>query len=99
MSDSEVTKLSIFKGVTTLIVGAGVSKITNAIVDNNIQGETKLQRFVIFAGKVGISLTVTGIVNRAVENTIDETVKSIAIGIEKAKEEQAKNQSESDDDK
>lgn len=68
-----MNKLTAFKAATGLVVGTGVSRITKGIIDANIiPAETTLQKVLIGAGRLGISMTAAAIVVKHVDSQIDE---------------------------
>jgi hypothetical protein len=65
----------IVKGATGLLVGSGVSVIVSQMIDKNTSYTNLLQRVVIFAGKTGISLTVSDLVEDHIGKKIDNVEK------------------------
>lgn len=72
-----MSKLEIFKTTTKFVVGAGVAHIISSMVSNLVPTETTLQKFLVFAGKAGISMTVSDLV----DNTIDKKIDSAALWV------------------
>jgi hypothetical protein len=65
-------KLDTFKLVTGFVVGSGVGKITTVIINNNVVPQTNLQKVLIAAGRIGISIAAGAIVTQHVDAHIDQ---------------------------
>lgn len=69
--------LKITKEVVGFVVGAGVSKIVADVVANNVTQNTKLQKIVVYAGRIGIGMIVSEVVRAHVDKRIDDTAANI----------------------
>jgi hypothetical protein len=73
-----MNKLEVLKTLTKLVVGAGVAHIVNSIVSNLVPTETTLQKVLVFAGKAGISMTVSDLVDETVDGKIDAAAQWVS---------------------
>lgn len=69
-----MNKTDIAKNAIGLVVGSGVSRIVSGIIANNVPTETKYQKVIVFAGRVGIAMAAGAIVRKHTDAQVDEVV-------------------------
>lgn len=72
-----MNKLSILKTGVGIVVGSGVSKIVRAIVTNNIDPETRIDKITMFCGQVVLAMVVADAARKHSDHVIDDIAKVI----------------------
>lgn len=74
-----VTKTQVFKTVVTLVVVAGVAKITKEIISNNVECDTTLDSFKVGIAQIAIVGIATKFCKAQTDKLIDETIATVEL--------------------
>lgn len=77
LNNKELTKVQMAQLGLEFLVCVGVDRIVSEIIKTNVPQGNVFQRTAVFAGRIGIAMTVSSMVTRNLNSQIDEVVKAV----------------------
>lgn len=69
-----MTRIDLVKTATGLVVGSGISHIVAGVIKNTVVPKNIIDAGCIFAGRIGISMVLTDVTTKHINNKIDDAV-------------------------